>query len=134
MQLVFSLHHNIVKILQKISVNMSYEAIANHIGCMVSRNTVSKHLRSLSGFSVAKSRILPQLTKDFMEKRRRFCEVLFIFWYEAKCLKSTVKVIVTHMDVKWIHVVVTKTNIKLLKNYNVGKHYNYVHHKNISIK
>ena len=109
---------------------MSYAAIANHLGGIITKSTVSKHLQSLEGFATTKSRILPQLSKDCMERRKRFCEAFFIFWHSAKCLKSKIKLIVTHMDEKWVHAVVTRTNIKLLENYNVGKRYNYAHHKN----
>ena len=126
----FSLHHNIIKILEKTAGNMSYKAIANHIGGIVTENTVSKHLKSLKGFSVAKSRILPQLTKECMIKRLQFCEAFFIFWISAKCLRTSVKMIVTHMDEKWVHAVVTRTNIKIIESYKVGKRYHYAHHKN----
>ena len=34
------------------------------------------------------------------------------------------------MDEKWVHAVVTRTNIKLLENYNAGKRFHYAHHKN----
>ncbi len=34
------------------------------------------------------------------------------------------------MDEKWVHAVVTRTNVKLLKNYNAGKRFHYAHHKN----
>ena len=100
MQQGFSLHHNIVKVIQKIGGYTSYEAISNQLGGIVTKNIVARHLNLLEGFSVAKSRILPQLSKDCMERRKRFCEALFIFWYSAKCLKSKVKLIVTHMDEK----------------------------------
>ena len=43
MQQGFSLHHNIVKALQKMSGNVSYKAIANHLGGTITENTVSKH-------------------------------------------------------------------------------------------
>ena len=125
----FSLHHNIVKLLKKTGGCMSYEAIANQLGGIVTKNTVAKHLNSLDGFLVAKSRILPQLSKDCMERRKRFCEAFFIFWHSAKCLKSKIKLIVTHMDEKWVHAVVTRTNVKLLENYNAGKRFHYAHHK-----
>ena len=109
---------------------MSYAAIANHLGVILTKSTVSKHLQSLEGFDATKSRIIPQLSKDCMERRKRFCEAFFIFWYCAKFLKSKIKVIVTHMDKKWVHAVVTQINIKLLENYNIGKCFNYSHHKN----
>ena len=47
---------------------MSYKAIANHIGGTITENTVAKHSKSIKGFTFAKTRILPQLTKDCMEK------------------------------------------------------------------
>ena len=50
----FSLHHNIIKSLEKTGGNMSYKAIANHIRGIVTENNVAKYLKSLSGFSVAK--------------------------------------------------------------------------------
>ena len=96
----YSLHHNIVKVLEKTSGNMSYAAIVNHLGGIVTKSTVSKHLQLLEGFATTKSRILPQLSKDCMERQKRFCEALFIFWHSEKCLKSKIKLIVTHMDDK----------------------------------
>ena len=110
----FSLHHNIVKALQKLCGNMTYRGIANFIGGTVTENTVAKHLKSLDSFSVAKTRVLPQLTQHSMERRLEFCESFFIFWQSAKCLKSNIKMIVTHMDEKWVQAVVTRTNIKLI--------------------
>ena len=126
----YSIHHNIIRALQKICGNMTYKAIANYLGGTVTENTVAKHLKSLNGFSVAKARILPQLTRQAMQKRLDFCESFFIFWKSAKCLKPDVKIIVTHMDEKWVHAVVARTNIKLIENYDVGKRYHYAHHKN----
>ena len=126
----YSLHHNIVKVIENTGGHMSYEAIANQLGGLVTKNTVAKHLHSLDGFSVSKSRILPQLSKDCMLRRKLFCEAFFIFWHSAKCLKSKIKLIVTHMDEKWVHAVVTRTNIKLLENYNTEKRFHYTHHKN----
>ena len=73
----YSLHHNIVKVLEKTSGNMSYAAIANHLGGIVTKSTVSKHLQSLEGFATTKSIILPQLSKDCMERRKRFCKEFF---------------------------------------------------------
>ena len=134
MQKGFSLHHNIVKTLKKMSGNVSYKAIANHLGGTITENTVSKHLKSLNGFSVSKPRILPQLTQQSMQKRFQFCEAFFIFWHSAKCLKPNIKLIITHMDEKWVHAVVSRTNIKLIENYDVGKRYHYAHHKTTSIK
>ena len=75
----FSLHHNIVKVLEKTSGDMSYAAIANHLGGIVTKSTVSKHLQSLEGFVTTKSRILPQLSKDCMERCKSFCKEFFIF-------------------------------------------------------
>ena len=57
---------------------MTYKTIANHIGGTVTPNTVAKHLKSLNGFSVAKTRILPQLTKGFMKNDYSFAN-LFLF-------------------------------------------------------
>ena len=109
--------------------NVSYKAIANHLGGTITENTVSKHLKSLNGFSVTKSRILPQLTQQSMQRRFQFCEAFFIFWHSAKCLKSNIKLIVTHMDEKWVYAVVARNSIKLIENYDVGKRYHYAHHK-----
>ena len=69
---------------------MSYVAIENHLGGIVTKSTVSKHLQSLDGFSTAKSRVLPQLLKDCMERQKRFCKAFFIFRLSAKYLKSKI--------------------------------------------
>ena len=112
-----------MKALEKSGGHMTYNDIANYIGGTVTPNTVAKHLKSLNGFSVAKTRILPQLTEGCMKNAYSFANHFFIFWKSAKCLKSSVKLIVTHMDEKLVHAVVTRTNIKLLEEYGIGKRY-----------
>ena len=124
------MNHNIIDAVAKTSGNISYKEIANHIGGIVTENTISRHLKSLKGFSIVKSRILPQLTKDCREKRVFFCESFFMFWLSAKCLKPSIRMIVTHMDEKWVHAIVTRSNIKILESLDINNRYHYAHHKN----
>ena len=125
----YSIHHNLINALEKTCGNVSYKALANHIGGLATENTISKHLKSLKGFSVVKSRILPQLSKGNKKIRLLFCEAFFIFWYSARYLKSSTKLIMTHMHEKWVHAVVTRSNIKLLESYDIKNRYHYAHHK-----
>ena len=69
-----SLHHNIIKALENTCGRVTYKQIANHLGGIVTENTVSKHLKLLDGFSIVKSRILPMLSRDAKIKRVIFCE------------------------------------------------------------
>ena len=125
-----SLHHNIIKTLIDTKGNVTYSQIANHIGGFITERTVAKHLKSIDGYAVVKSRILPQLTRDAKLKRLIFCESFFIFWLSARCLKSHVKLIKTHMDEKWVMAVRTKTNIKIIMTHNPDSRYHHAHHKN----
>ena len=74
-----ALHDSIMKVLMNTNGNVSYKQIANHIGGIVTENTVAKHLKQLDDFSVVKSRILPMLSKHAKNKRFIFCESFFIF-------------------------------------------------------
>ena len=53
-----------------------------------------------------------------------------MFWLSAKCLKPNIKMIVTHMDEKWVHAIVTRSNIKILEYLDINNRYHYAHHKN----
>ena len=95
-----SLHNDIIEALDKTSGNVSYKEIANYVGGIATENTISKHLKTLDGFSLVKSHILPNLTRYHKEQRKQFCKKSFIFWLTAKCLSRKVKIIKTHMDEK----------------------------------
>ena len=62
-------------------------------------------------------------------KRVIFCESFFIFWKSAKCLRSSIKIIKTHMDEKWVMAVTTWFHIKLLAT-DYETRYHMAHHKN----
>ncbi len=124
-----SLHHDIISALENTHGNVSYKALSNHIGGIATPNTIASHLKSLDGYSVVKSRMLPQLNERSMKQRVRFCESFFIFWLSAKCLSPEVKLIKTHMDEKWVYAMVTRTNIKLLSSYHINGRHNYIPHK-----
>ena len=118
-----------MKVLMNTKGNVSYRQIANHIGGIVTENTVAKHLKQLDDFSVVKSRILPMLSKNAKNKRLIFCESFFIFWKSAKYLSSSVKIIKTHMDEKWVMEVVSRCHIKILAT-DYEARYHMAHHKN----
>ena len=124
------MHHDIIEVLQNTCGNISYKCLANHIGGIATENTIANHLKSLDGFSVVKSRILPSLSKHHREQRKKFCESFFVFWLSAKCLKSNIKIIKTHMDEKWVQAITIRRNIKVLGSYHVDKRYYYAPHKN----
>ena len=112
------------------SGNVSYKDLANHNSGIATENTISKHLKSLDGFSVVKSRILPTLSKYHKEQRKKFCKEFFVFWLSAKFLSRKVKLIKTHMDEKWVKAVSVRSNIKVLGSYHVNQRYHYAQHKN----
>ena len=125
-----SLHHDIIDVLQNTCGNVSYKCLANHIGGIATEKTIAKHLKSLDGFSVVKSRILPSLSRHHREQRKQFCESFFVFWLSAKYLSPRIKIIKTHMDEKWVQAITIRRNIKVLGSYHVDKRYFYAPHKN----
>ena len=124
------MHNDIIKALEHMCGNVSYKSLANHIGGIATENTVAKHLKSLDGFSVVKSRILPTLSKYHKEQRKKFCKEFFVFWLSAKFLSRKVKLIKTHMDEKWVKEVTVRSNVKVLGYYHVNQRYHYAQHKN----
>ena len=72
------IHHDIISALEITHGNFSYKALVNHIGGIVTPNTITSHLKSLNGYLVVKSRMFPQLNKCSM-KKVEFCEKILIF-------------------------------------------------------
>ena len=53
----YGMHNDMITALQKTSGNISYKQIANYIGGLVTEKTIAKHLKTLKGYQIVKSRI-----------------------------------------------------------------------------
>ena len=77
----YGMHNDMITALQKTSGNISYKQIANYIGGLVTEKTIAKHLKTLKGYQIVKSRILPRLAENNVMEQVVFCESFFIFWH-----------------------------------------------------
>ena len=98
------------------------------MGKIVNEETIRKHVRSLEGFSIRKSKFLPLLTEYGRKARLRWAQNFWIFW-ESSCLCSGVICILCHLDEKWFDAVVLITQNKVVTSIGMKPVVHSVHHK-----
>ena len=97
------LHDKLISLVKKVNGMITFNKCANQLNYIVTKQTVQTYMKSLEGYRMRKTRLLPAL--DLMAKSRRvvWAQVFWMFW---KCMcainfAATILVLV-HMDEKVI--------------------------------
>ena len=125
-----SLWDEIKDVLKKTKGRVTFKQIADHLGNIVSTNTIRKFLKSKDGFHMRKDRILPHLDTQAKTRRYEWAQTFWLFWTLARHIPSSrAKLVLIHMDEKWFYAIRTRTNNKVLGSIGLTQNFSYVQHK-----
>ena len=124
------LHDELISLIKKVNGMITFDECSNQLNDIVTKQTVRTYMRSLEGYRMRKTRLLPAL--DSMAKSRRvvWAQVFWMFWKCMCAINSAATILVlVHMDEKWYFAIKTRTNQKVITSEGcLPKHFN-VHHK-----
>ena len=117
-------------VLKKTKGRITYKQIADHLGNIVSTNTIRKFLMSKDGFHMRKDRILPHLDNQAKARQYEWAQTFWLFWTLARHIPSRkAKLVLIHMDEKWFYAIRTRNNNKVLASIGLSQNFSYVQHK-----
>ena len=109
---------------------ITFKQIADHLGNIVSTNTIRKFLKSKDGFHMRKDRILPHLDNQAKARRYEWAQTFWLFWTLARHIPtSKARLVLIHMDEKWFYAIRARNNNKVLASIGLKQNFSYVQHK-----
>ena len=123
------LHDELIQNLKETDGLLTFHELAQFSNNIIDPSTIWRHFSKLEGYSMRKTRLLPQLNRQSEQARLTWAEAFWIFWKSARCLQPSIIILLTHMDEKWFYVVRTRTNKKVVISEGLLPKDRKVHHK-----